>query len=417
MGYVGLPLALQAEAKGYSVIGVDLSRSKLEKLRAKQSPIDDPLVSKRIKNTKINFTDDFSKLSTVSIAIICVPTPVNHDKMPNLSIVKNAAVSAADNLKPGSLLIIESTINPGVCDEALIPAIEAKTDHKVGKTLHIAHCPERINPGDPKWHIGNISRVLGADSKESLEMAYQFYSKLIDAKIKKMGSLMEAEAVKIVENSFRDINIAFVNELAKSFHLMGINLENVIDGAATKPFAFMPHRPGCGVGGHCIPVDPYYLIEHAKDRGFDHKFLRLARDINESMPDFTVSMFEEALDSLSSNKEVLRVVIFGQAYKPDVNDHRESPGIKVFQRLIALGYEAKRYDPYLPEKSDFLTLEDALKFGNSVIICTAHSEFSSIPPSMFEEYSVQVIVDGRNLYKNNLNAFKDHGILYRGVGI
>ena len=186
--------------------------------------------------------------------------------MPNLNPVKNAVSSIAPLLKKHALLIIESTVNPGVCDEVVLPLLEEQSGMKVGTDIYLAHCPERINPGDTKWNVENINRVVGASSKTGLKLAKEFYESIITGEVKAMGSLKEAEAVKIIENSFRDVNIAFVNELAMSFDKLGINIVNVIDGAATKPFAFMPHYPGIGVGGHCIPVDPYYLIEYAKNR-------------------------------------------------------------------------------------------------------------------------------------------------------
>ncbi|MFT6835180.1 MAG: UDP-N-acetyl-D-glucosamine dehydrogenase, partial [Francisellaceae bacterium] len=362
LGYVGLPLALQAEVKGMKVIGLDLDSEKIRQLQAKKTGFDDKLVSKRLKKSKINFVSDFRKLKNVDIAIICVPTPVSEDKIPDLSIVKSASLTAANHMKNGSLLIIESTINPGVCNEVLIPLIEKETIHKIDKTLGIAHCPERINPGDLKWHVGNINRVVGADTKESLDLAYDFYSKIIDAEIKKMGSLKEAEAVKIVENTFRDINIAFVNELAMSFAKLGINVNNVIDGAATKPFAFMPHYPGIGVGGHCIPVDPYYLIEHAASNGFDHNFLKIARAINESMPVYVIDQLEEALIECGQGTlKSKNIVVLGISYKPNVGDHRESPTFVIIDELKNRGAVVEAYDPYIPDKSSNKPLDQLLK--------------------------------------------------------
>lgn len=415
LGYVGLPLALQAEEKGFSVIGIDLSQNKLKLLKSKRSPIDDKDVSNKLKTSKIVFNDDFSLLSKVDIAIICVPTPVDKNKMPDLSIVRNAAISTAKYLSDGCLLIIESTVNPGVCDEIIIPAIEAETHHKVGKTLYLAHCPERINPGDPKWHVGNISRVLGADSDEALNLAYEFYSKLINAQIKKMGSLKEAEAVKIVENSFRDINIAFVNELAMSFSKLGINVNNVIDGAATKPFAFMPHYPGIGVGGHCIPVDPYYLIEYAKNSGFEHHFLKLARTINENMPTYAVDTLEGKLIELGKGSlHEKKVAVLGLSYKANVADDRESPAYAVIDTLKNRGAFVVAYDPHILNKSDVSSLAEALTDKDAVIIVTGHQEFIDIEPSQLQRFTV--LFDGRNTLISKKTDIIKNNITYLGVG-
>jgi nucleotide sugar dehydrogenase len=415
LGYVGLPLALLAEEKGFSVTGLDLSKKKLQLLKDKISPIDDKDAKNRLKKSNITFTNDFTNLQNVDIAIVCVPTPVHEDKIPDLSIVKDASIVAAKNLRENSLLIIESTINPGVCDEVIIPAIEKESSHKIGKTLHIAHCPERINPGDPKWHVGNINRVLGANSDEALEIAYSFYSHLIDAEIKKMDNIKEAEACKVVENSFRDINIAFVNELAMSFEKLGINVVNVIDGAATKPFAFMPHYPGIGVGGHCIPVDPYYLIEYARGNGFEHHFLTLARKINENMPIYSVDGIERKLiENGQGNLSDKNVVILGLSYKSNVGDDRESPSTKVIKTLKERGANVDTYDPYFLEKSTAKNLDEALINKDVVILATPHSEFSEIKLSTLKDGSV--FFDGRNSFIKKKDEFRKNNIIYMGIG-
>lgn len=416
LGYVGLPLALLAESKGYEVTGIDLSEPKLAKLREHEPVIDDAIANKQLAKSKMTFTDDFSQLKAVGIAVVCVPTPVDKNKTPDLTLVKGAAVSSAKNLKPGSLLVIESTINPGVCEEILVPLIEKETDHIIGKTLHIAHCPERINPGDKKWHVGNINRVLGANSDEALEIAYQFYDTIIDAKIKKMANIKEAEACKVVENSFRDVNIAFVNELAMSFDKLGINVKNVIDGAATKPFAFMAHYPGVGVGGHCIPVDPYYLIEYAKDKGFDHKFLSLARNINESMPVYAVNQLESALiQKTGKTLEGANVAVLGLSYKSNVADDRESPSYVVIDHLKRRGANVVAYDPYILDKSDVKTLEAAVTDKDAIIIATSHREFLELQASQLS--GVSVLLDGRNALIDKANKLNRANIEYLGIGI
>ncbi|CAN5669047.1 nucleotide sugar dehydrogenase [soil metagenome] len=416
LGYVGLPLALLAEEKGFDVLGVDLSQDKLKKLKNRKPVIDDEIANKRLTYSKIDFSDDFSKLASADIAIVCVPTPVDKNKNPDLTPVKGASVSAAKNLKPGSLLIVESTINPGVCDEVLIPLIEHETNHVIGKTLYIAHCPERINPGDPKWHVGNINRVLGADSAAGLDIAYEFYDNLVDAKIKKMDTIKEAEACKVVENSFRDINIAFVNELAMSFDMLGINVKNVIDGAATKPFAFMAHYPGIGVGGHCIPVDPYYLIEYARSNGFDHKFLSLARSINESMPVYAITQLETALIT-KSNKTLkdASVAVLGLSYKANVADDRESPAYVVIDALKERGADVTAYDPYILERSDAQTLQEAISNKDAIILVTGHQEFLNLNPDQIHKDAV--LVDGRNALIQRKSEFTDRGITYLGIGL
>lgn len=319
-------------------------------------------------------------------------------------------------MKNGSLLVVESTINPGVCDEIVTPAIEENTDHKIGQSLHLAHCPERINPGDPKWHVGNINRVLGASSEKGLELAYEFYTSVVDAQIKKMGTIKEAEACKVVENSFRDVNIAFVNELAMSFDKLGINVKNVIDGAATKPFAFMAHYPGIGVGGHCIPVDPYYLIEYAKNNGFDHKFLTIARSINEAMPVYAVDQLEVALiEKTGSPLQDKNVLVLGLSYKANVGDDRESPSYTVIKTLESRGAIVTTFDPHILEKSRAKTLDEALLNQDAIVVVTAHKEFLKIKPSQLE--NVKVFMDGRNAYTDKKREFVASDIEYLGIGV
>ena len=415
LGYVGLPLALLAEEKEFDVVGIDLSQDKIKLLSNKQSPIDDKQAGQRLKKSSIKFSSDFKDLADREVVIICVPTPVNKNKTPDLTPLKAALSSALPHLKKGVLLVVESTINPGVCDSLVVPLIEKESQHTVGKSLYLAHCPERINPGDPKWTVDNINRVLGADSKKGLDLAYDFYSQLVDARVKKMGSLKEAEAVKIVENTFRDINIAFVNELAMSFNNLGININNVIDGAASKPFAFMPHYPGIGVGGHCIPVDPYYLIEYARDNGFDHKFLSLARSINESMPVYSIDLLEKTL--IESTKKTLkgaRVAVLGLSYKANIGDDRESPAYTIISTLKERGAQVTAYDPYVANKSDVSSAKQAIKNQDAVVLVTAHDEFLNLPLKSFE--GIPVLLDGRNVLFTKKDQLAKAGVHYIGIG-
>lgn len=415
LGYVGLPLAMLAEQKGFDVTGIEISQPKLAALKDRRPIIDDELANQQLKKTKIKFTDDFSSIAQVDAVIVCVPTPVDKAKSPDLSLVKNAVSSSIEHMKPNSLLVIESTINPGVCDELVIPLIEGSTKHRVGQTIYVAHCPERINPGDPKWHVGNINRVLGADSEAGLNMAYDLYTRLIDGSVMKMGSLKEAEAVKVVENSFRDINIAFVNELAMSFATLGIDVTNVIDGAATKPFSFLAHYPGIGVGGHCIPVDPYYLIQYAKTNGFDHKFLSLARSINEAMPVYAVEQLEQALiKKTGENLKGVKVSVLGLSYKPNVADDRESPSYRVIDELKSRGAQVDTYDPHMKASSTSKSLEAALN-NNVVVLITAHQDFLDIKPDDLSQ--VKIFLDGRNALKQQAGKLAAQGTYYLGIGV
>ena len=343
-----------------------------------------------------------------------MPTPIDEEKRPDLGPVKNACSSLAKHLQKGQLVVLESTVNPGVCDEIVRPLLEEISGLTAGKDFYLAHCPERINPGDAKWGVENIPRVVGGNDPESLRRAAEFYRSIVKAPIKEMGSLKEAEAVKIVENSFRDINIALVNELAMSFSKLGIDVVNVIDGAATKPFAFMPHYPGAGVGGHCIPVDPYYLIDYAKANGFYHDFLSLARRINEHMPEFTVEQIDAALNERKIALKGSEIAVLGLAYKPNIDDCRESPTFEIIHLLQQKGANVRSFDPYVLERSSAKTLETALRGTQAVVVTTAHREFVALTPQDLAHYAIRIVVDGRNCLPKD--DFKAAGFVYRGIG-
>lgn len=415
LGYVGLPLALLAEAKGFNVFGIDVDPEKIKKLNNKLSPFHDEKVSEQLKNAKnIVFSSKFDSISDVDIVIICVPTPVREGYIPDLSLVENAVKAAAPFVRGGQLVILESTVNPGVSEEIVLPILEKETSLKVDVDIYLAHCPERINPGDPKWNVENINRVVGASSEEGLKKAVAFYESILTGQVKPMASLKEAEAVKVVENSFRDVNIAFANELAMSFSKLGIDVVNVIDGAATKPFAFMAHYPGCGVGGHCIPVDPYYLIEYAKKAGFNHDFLSLARRINLGMPKFAVEQLSLALNDKNKSLHGTKVLLLGLSYKANIDDCRESPSFEILDELKELKADVRVYDPYALDRSDVQSLEEGLEFAEAIILATAHKEFLVLTPELLSQFNIDVFVDGRNFVDEV--KFKNSSIAYHGIG-
>ncbi|NUQ57299.1 MAG: nucleotide sugar dehydrogenase [Candidatus Paceibacter sp.] len=415
LGYVGLPLALIAAKKGYEVFGIDINKEKVELVNSGKSPFKDELAERELKaGTTMKAFADFAKVKESDIVVICVPTPVYENHMPDLRPVEGACRGIAPFVKKGQLIILESTVNPGVCDDIVIPILEKETNMKAGVDFYVAHCPERINPGDPKYNVENINRVVGSLEEKGLKMALDFYGSIITGTIKPMGSLKEAESVKVVENSFRDINIAFVNELAMSFAKLGIDIVNVINGCATKPFAFMAHYPGCGVGGHCIPVDPYYLIEYAKEKGFEHDFLRQARRINNHMPKFTV---EQAIAGLNEKKKAIngaKVAVLGLAYKAGIDDSRESPSFEIIKHLKAVGANVASYDPFVLKQSTTQSLDEALDGAVAVIVATNHKMFKEMTPDYLKRKGAEVVVDGRNCL--NKEDFTQSGIVYKGIG-
>ena len=401
LGYVGFPLAQLCAKKGYTVTGIDFDEKKINLVNAGTDPVEGGSFTETITAS----TNDTSMITKADVIIICVPTPVDKMKMPDLSPVKSATSNVITHLdktkKP--LIIVESTINPGVMEDVVKPLFD-KENLTVGKDYYLAHCPERVNPGDPKWNVENIPRVLGAFTTEGLDVAHTFYEDILEAPVKKMSKIRTAEACKVVENAFRDINIAFVNELAKSFDKMGIDVVEVISGASTKPFAFMPHKPSCGVGGHCIPVDPYYLIEKAKSYGFDHRFLRLAREINNSMPEYTIDLLQ---DALNENKRCLNgttIGILGLSYKAGVGDMRESPSLIIIESLKKKGAKILTFDPYV--KGDTTSLEEIQTKTDVLLLCTGHKEFSKINFA-----KVAILIDGQNFF-----AGKEPTCTYRGIG-
>jgi UDP-N-acetyl-D-glucosamine dehydrogenase len=405
LGYVGLPLALLCARRGFRALGVDISVERVNAIRDRLVTIDDVYAAPLLNETTLQVS---GQLTSSDIYVVCVPTPVDERNEPDLKPVMDALAMINEVCRDGDLVVIESTIYPGMCEEVILPALL-----RSGRQVELAHCPERINPGDRKWSVNNIPRVVGGGTPEATRRAYAFYSQLIEADVVQLESIKSAEATKILENTFRDVNIALVNEMAQAFYRMGINTPEVIRAATSKPFGFMPHWPGVGVGGHCIAVDPYYMIEKGRQAGFDHEFLKLARKINSNMPIYTVQLVQNSLNALGMAVKGTRVGVYGLSYKANVGDTRESPSYEVIRRLKGDKLaDVKAFDPYLPQSSDFGSLDEMLRNVDVVIVCTAHDEISCVD---FEHYrNLALIVDGRNcLDRNRIVAA---GIMYRGIG-
>lgn len=414
LGYVGLPLACLAAEKGFRVVGLVRAPEKAQQIRSGHSPIRDPRLQRWLSKVSIEATTDPRSLRACRTIVICVPTPVDALHNPDLGPVREAVELVRRHAPRGVLVILESTVNPGVSEEVVLPLL-ARGGHREGRDFHLAHCPERINPGDPHWTVRNIPRVLGALSPRGLKRARTFYAAILEAAVTSMRSIREAEAVKIIENSFRDINIAFINEIAKSFTKLGIDVLDVIEGAKTKPFAFMAHYPSCGVGGHCIPVDPYYLIEKAKQVGFDHKFLKLAREINNSMPAYTVDLLVRALNDVGRPVKGTRVGVLGLAYKRDIEDTRESPAFEVIRLLKELGARVEVFDPYVPEQSTQPSLPALLAKVDAIVLTTDHTPFRTLPLRDLKRAGVRAVVDGKNVWKRA--DVERLGLRYQGIGV
>lgn len=411
LGYVGLPLALLSRSKGWNVIGFDVDEKKIQAVTSGVSPFEDAYAAKELAGNPLAASTDPASIAAADVVVVAVPTPVTEENMPDLEPLISSLESILPHLKNGQLLSIESTINPGVMTEVVLPIIQKRPE----LSIHIVHCPERVNPGDAKWSVRNIPRVIGGFTKEATRAGKEFYESILDATVREMDSVMEAEAVKILENTFRDINIAFVNEMAKSFDKLGIDIKNVIEGASTKPFAFMPHYPGNGVGGHCISVDPYYMIERARQVGFDHEFLKLAREINNSMPEFTVDLLDRAKEKLSLHGQI-EVALLGLSYKKDIDDIRESPALDMKEILEHRSDVALRvFDPHVPRFSTVESLDAALNGAHVVMLATNHTSLmKQLTPEQLKKYGIVCVIDGKNAL--DADGIAAQGILYLGIG-
>ncbi len=415
LGYVGLPLAIAIEkAKKYELIGFDINEEKVGMINNGKSPLVDDFVQIELKKNPIKATTLKEQLNDTDIFIIAVPTPVFDDHTPDYTPVEKATELVANYLKKGATVVLESTVNPGTCEEVMLPILEKISKLNGGDDFNLAHCPERINPGDPKWNVYNIPRNIGSLNANRNKEIANFYRSVISAEINEVSNLKVAEATKVIENTFRDINIAYVNELAKSFDAMGIDLIETIQASSNKPFGFMAHWPGAGVGGHCIAVDPYYLIKRAEKANFNHRFLKEARDINNSMPAYTVERLLFGLNEVKRPLKGTKIAVLGLTYKPNVADLRESPAFEVIDEIKKLGGIVIKYDPYFKEYSDVSTLDDALKEAEAIVLTTAHKEFLKLNGPILSNLGIKVVVDGRN--QLDKNSIIKSNIIYKGIG-
>lgn len=399
--YVWYPLACAIhQTKKYEVYGYDIDPEKIKAIQAWKSPMEDEEINNLFWNPDFSVSNDSSLIEWSDYIIIAVPTPIKKDKEPDLWPISKSIQTITPYIKKWVNIIIESTINPWVCDEVIIPLIQEKTNMKAWKDFHLAHCPERINPWDKKWNVLNITRNIGATTKEACHQIAKFYRSFIDAPVIEMSDIRHTEATKIVENTFRDINIAYVNELAKSFDILWLDIKEVINWAANKPFGFMAHYPWCWVWWHCIPVDPYYLIRRAKLSWFDHDFLLKAREINNSMPQYII---EKTILLLNKNHLCVawsQIVLMWMSYKKDVADLRESPSIIIAKKLEALWADLTLYDPYIKEYNNW-KFEDHISNNQIVIFATDHSIFKKIENNI-TKLKNKIIIDGRNFLNKEL---------------
>jgi len=350
LGYVGLPLSLQFARSGVSVLGLDVDPAKIESLNAGKSyikHIESSAIAEHVKGKMFEASADFSRIKEVEAVIICVPTPLNKNREPDISYITNTGKSIAPHLHKGILIVLESTTYPGTTDEDLRYVLEAGSGLKAGADFHLAFSPEREDPGNPNSKVAVIPKVIGGYTPACLEHAKAVYGKAIKTLIP-VSSCRTAEATKLTENIFRSVNIALVNELKIVYSAMGIDVWEVIEAAKTKPFGFMAFYPGPGLGGHCIPIDPFYLTWKAREYVQNTRFIELAGEINTAMPEYVVNRAGEALNAQKKAINGSKVLIVGLAYKADVDDDRESPSYVLLNLFQQRGAEVAYYDPYVP---------------------------------------------------------------------
>jgi UDP-N-acetyl-D-glucosamine dehydrogenase len=405
LGYVGLPLAVEFARAGFDVTGFDVDPEKVAEINAGRSYIPDVAASDLaacVRAGKLRATTDMTQLGTMDAIDICVPTPLRKTKDPDLSYVVQSVEAAAATLRKGQLVILESTTYPGTTDEVVQPMLEAK-GLEADVDFFLAFSPERVDPGNPQFNTKNIPKIVGGVGPASAEIAAALYGATVQNVIK-VSSTRVAEMVKLLENTFRAVNIGLVNEIALMCHKMDIDVWEVIDAAKTKPFGFMPFYPGPGLGGHCIPIDPFYLSWKARQSGFECRFIELAGQVNGAMPEYVVQLIAEALNSTRKPLNGSRVHLFGMAYKPNVGDVRESPALDILELLSRQGAIVTYSDPYvasLKHGTDTLvsmTEEAALAAAaDCYVICTNHDVFD-----------YDLIVTRAGLIVDTRNALKSH---------
>ncbi len=411
LGYVGLPLAVVFAEAGFHVIGIDVDVRKIEALRQGRSYIQDvpsEQIARLVQNGRLEATTDFSVLAQVDAVSICVPTPLRKTGDPDLSYILSATQELAKYLHPGMVIVLESTTYPGTTRELMLPKLSEASGLKVGEDFFLCFSPERVDPGRKDWTTYNTPKVIGGITPACTEVATAWYGQAIQTVIP-VSSAETAEMTKLLENTFRMINIGLVNEMAIMCERLGVDVWEVIDAAATKPFGFMKFTPGPGLGGHCIPIDPLYLSWKMKVLNYTARFIELASEINTNMPRYVVYRLMDAFNERGRTLKGSRVLVLGAAYKPDVDDVRESPALDVIGLLHQKGAQVSYHDPYIPhlETHDGLHLESvpdllqAVRRADAVVIITNHKVYDY--PAILE--TAQFIFDTRNalgaLGKNN----------------
>jgi UDP-N-acetyl-D-glucosamine dehydrogenase len=403
LGYVGLPLAVEFAKQGLNVIGFDIDTSKITQINNGISYIQDipqSELAEVVHSGRLRATDVFADLGLADVISICVPTPLRKTKDPDMSYIFKAVESIKAQLRPGQLIILESTTYPGTTEEVVMPTLES-TGLKVGEDFFLAFSPERVDPGNATYHTHNTPKVIGGVTEKCAQLSKAVYGFAIENLVL-VGSTRSAEMVKLYENTFRAVNIAMANEMVIMCDKLGVDVWEVIDAAATKPFGFMPFYPGPGLGGHCIPIDPHYLSWKLKTLDYDARFISLAGEINSGMPQYVVEKTISALNDQGKSVNGAKILVLGVAYKPNINDLRESPALDIISKLIALKGHVSYHDSFNPimrlDGTDHHGVscdEATLKAADAVLILANHRD---IDMSVVVAHS-KLIIDTRNATK------------------
>ena len=410
LGYVGLPLLNTFHKKGFPVMGFDIDQEKMDAFAAGKSYIrhfDNETFAKLGTSDRCSVTTDFSRISEADAIMMCVPTPLDTHREPDMSYVESTVRTVAPHMRKGQLLILESTTWPGTTDELIRPLAEELSGLTAGRDFYLAYSPEREDPGNVDFDTGTIPKVLGGDGEDALEIAKALYGTVI-SRVVPVSNTPTAEAVKLLENIFRSVNIALVNEMKVVLNEMDIDVNEVIDAAATKPFGFMKFTPGPGLGGHCIPIDPFYLTWKAREFGLNTRFIELAGEVNTAMPEYVVKRTMEALNNHKKAMNGSKVLFIGLAYKPNVDDMRESPTFVLMDLCQKYGADVSYYDTYIPvitktrEHAHWTGVksvewsEEVIGSYDAVVIATNHKD---VDYQQLSEWS-KLIIDTRNVYGN-----------------
>lgn len=410
LGYVGLPLMWTFHNNNMPVIGFDIDKEKIQCLKEGRPYIKhlgEKMMQSLAKSDRCEATTDFSRILEADALILCVPTPLDHHREPDMQFIEKTCLTVGENLREGQLVILESTTYPGTTEELIIPILESKSGLTAGQDFYVAYSPEREDPGNADFNTAKIPKVVGGHSNDALELACALYDTSI-TKTVPVSDTKTAEAVKITENVFRAVNIALVNELKLVYSEMGIDVHEVLNAADTKPFGFMKFVPGPGLGGHCIPIDPFYLTWKAREYNQHTRFIELAGEINTSMPQYVI---DQTLKALNAHKKALNgshILVVGLAYKPDIDDMRESPTFRIMDLLKKYGANVSYYDPHIPkvkttrEYAEWSGVEsiawtkDTVSKFDAVIISTDHSDISYTDLAQWNA----CIIDTRNTLKD-----------------